>query len=237
MDRPPTTGRALYCPTPLPYSPVLAWQEELVRARLAGSIPDTLLLLQHTPVITLGRRGRREHLLASDDLLARAGIELSAAPRGGDITWHGPGQLVAYPIVQLSRGAGAHGHLDALQTAAIATARAFGVDARHDPRMSGAWCDGGKLAAIGFKVTRGVASHGLALNVNPDLAAFTLIHGCGLVGQPVTSLAEALGERSCPSMEEVARRMAFELGRTLGVEWDFTEETPSLSSRIPGTPG
>lgn len=221
MDRPTARGRALWFPHPLPYPAVLAWQETLVRDRLERRIPDTLLLLEHEPVITLGRRGRREHLLASDETLARAGILLSAAPRGGDITWHGPGQLVAYPIVQLSRGAGAHGHLDALQTAAIATARACGVDARPDPRMSGAWCDGGKLAAIGFKVTRGVASHGLALNVNPDLAAFTLIHGCGLVGQPVTSLAEALGDRPCPPMEHIAHRLALELGRTLGVEWEL----------------
>jgi lipoyl(octanoyl) transferase len=210
------TGHAYYFDQPLPYAAVRDAQERLVRRRLAEEIPDTLLVLRHSPVITLGRRGRREHLLASEEFLRQAGVTLEMAPRGGDVTYHGPGQVVAYPIVKLAGPSGAaHGFLEVLETAAIETAKAFGVDAFHRDLMSGAWCAQGKLAAIGFRITQGVTSHGVALNLAAqDLAGFSLIHGCGLAGEPVTSLESALGRK--PDPVEVARRLGDEIARSLG---------------------
>jgi lipoyl(octanoyl) transferase len=223
---PPVRGRCLWFREPQPYLPWLDRQEELARARLADRIPDTLILLQHRPVITLGRRGRREHLLADADTLAAHGIDLVQAPRGGDVTLHAPGQWVAYPIVRLRGSGAAHGHLHALEAAAVETARACGVEAFTRPGLTGAWCARGKLAAVGFKLTRGVTSHGLALNVRLDLAAFALIHGCGLVGEPVTSIAAALHPAPPPDFDAVGRRLAAALGRHLGVDWGEPECPP-----------
>jgi lipoyl(octanoyl) transferase len=219
-------GQALLFPDPLPYAPMRDWQELLVRERLAARIPDTLLVLEHLPVVTLGRRGRREHLLTSPDQLAALGVALENAPRGGDVTYHGPGQVVAYPIVDLSGARGAaHGFLHALENAAIRTAIAFGVPAFRREVMSGAWCAQGKLAAIGFKLTRGVSSHGVSLNAGPDLSGFALIHGCGLTGEPVASLSTASGRNV--DMVEVKRVLAREIGHELGIAWDMRTGDPA----------
>lgn len=195
----------VYCfPEAVPYARAVTLQESLVAQRIQDRIPDTILLLQHPPVITLGRRGRREHLLASPGQLEAAGVELHLSARGGDVTFHGPGQWVLYPILKLSaREMGTHGYLHALEEIALQTAAAFGIPAFRREGKAGAWCEQGKFSAIGFKFTRWVSWHGLSLNVRPDLHGFDLIHGCGLVGEPVTSF-QAVLQADCPEMPAAA---------------------------------
>jgi len=193
---------------PLPYPEAVSLQEALVSARITDRIPDTFLLLEHPPVITLGRRGRRRYLLADASTLKQYGIAVEPSTRGGDVTYHGPGQWVLYPIVKLSRNElGAHGYLHALESVALKTASAFGVESYRREGKAGAWCDQGKFAAVGFKFTRWVTSHGVSLNVSPDLKAFDLIVGCGLVGESVSSFEDILGRKNCPTMPEVAHRI------------------------------
>jgi len=182
-------------------------QEELVRLRVSDEIPDTLLLLQHPAVITLGRRGRREHIQASEVVLEKAGIQIYTASRGGDVTAHAPGQWVLYPILKLTGNEkGAHGYLRALEQIALDTAADFGIRAFRRYGMAGAWSREGKFCAIGFKFIRWVSMHGLALNVNLDLTIFDLIVGCGLVGEPVTSFERILGKKS-PGLVEVGESL------------------------------
>lgn len=200
---------------PVPYTEAVSLQEQLVRLRVDDRIPDTLLLLEHPPVITLGRRGRREHLLADETRLDEAGVELATSSRGGDVTYHAPGQWVLYPILKLGPNEiGAHGYLKALEDIAIHTARTFGVDADRRAGKAGAWCARGKFAAIGFKFTRWVTWHGMSLNVNLDLNGFSLIHGCGLVGEPVTSLHAVLGDHA-PGMDAVAVELIHQASHAL----------------------
>jgi len=201
---------------PVPYADALALQERLLARRIADEIPDTLLVLEHPSVITLGRRGRRDFLLVSDAELERRGVPLVHSSRGGDVTWHGPGQLVAYPIRKLG-GGGSHGHLDLLQQTVIRTARAFGVEAFARDGKAGAWTAFGKIAAIGFAMKRWVSFHGLSLNVNCDLAAFELIVGCGLQGESVTSIHELLGEEA-PALVEVRERLIAEFAGLVEVD-------------------
>jgi lipoate-protein ligase B len=210
---------ALYLNDPVRYADGVRFQEALVAARQADQIPDTVLFLQHHPVITLGRRGRTQHLLASPDALARHGVDLATSSRGGDVTYHGPGQLVMYPILKLgSAEADSHGYLTNLEEIAVRTASDFGVTAYRRPGMNGAWTDAGKIAAIGFYLKRWVTMHGMSFNVDLDLAGFQLIVGCGLVGEKVSSLRQILGDRG-PSLETVrdhlARHAEQVLGRTL----------------------
>ena len=194
---------ALYFDVPVPYSLGDRVQDRLLDARAREEIPDTVLFLEHEPVITLGRRGRDQFLLASRRELERRGIALATASRGGDITYHEPGQLVMYPILRLgAREADAHGYLANLEDIAVRTAAGFQVKACRREGMNGAWTAQGKIAAIGFRLKRWVTSHGMSFNVDPDLAAFDLIVGCGLVGEPVSSLRAMLG-KGCPSMAEV----------------------------------
>lgn len=189
---------------PLSYQEAVSLQDRLVQDRQAERIPDTFLLLQHPPVITLGRRGRQNFVLADESALQQAGISLAHSTRGGDVTYHGPGQWVLYPILKLSRNEmGAHGYLHALESVAIETARAFGINAYRREGKAGGWHAQGKFAAIGFKFSRWVTSHGMSLNVVPDLRAFDLIVGCGLVGEPVTSFSAIMGA-ACPEMDAVA---------------------------------
>lgn len=201
---------------PVRYADGVRFQEALVASRQADRIPDTILFLQHHPVITLGRRGRTQHLLASPEALARHGVDLVTASRGGDVTYHGPGQLVMYPILKLgSAEADAHGYLTNLEEIAIRTAADFGVTAYRREGMNGAWTEAGKIAAIGFHLKRWVSMHGMSFNVDLDLAGFQLIVGCGLVGEKVSSLRQILGGR-CPSLDQVRERMCIHAERILG---------------------
>ena len=193
---------------PVPYTTGVRIQESLVQARLAGSVPDTVLYLQHLPVITLGHQGREQHLLVDRTTLKRRGIEIAHASRGGDVTYHGPGQLVVYPILALGREeADAHGYLHNLEELAIRTAADFGVRAWRREGKTGAWTDQGKLAAIGIRLKRWITFHGMSFNVDVDLSYTQLIVPCGLVGEPVTSLKAILGER-CPGMQAVRASMS-----------------------------
>jgi len=186
---------------PIPYARAWAWQQAVHERRRAERIPDTALLLQHPPTVTLGRRGRDHHLLASRAELAARGIELHTADRGGDVTYHAPGQWVLYPILRLGAGgADAHGHLWNLEETALRAAAEFGVRGFRRAGMSGAWAEGGKFAAIGFFVKRWITLHGMSFNVAPDLDGFRLIVPCGLVGQPVASLQTLRGP-AAPDME------------------------------------
>jgi lipoate-protein ligase B len=167
-------------------------QESLRSRILAGdATAERLLLVEHDPVITLGRAAREDHVLANPDELRVAGVEVARASRGGDVTWHGPGQLVAYPVMRLSRGVVAH--VEAMAEAVVAVAASVGVEARFRRDCVGVWVGDEKLASFGVHVHRRVAIHGVALNVAPDLAAFDRIVACGLRGTRPTSLARASG--------------------------------------------
>jgi lipoate-protein ligase B len=204
-----TSARFCTFSEPLPYPEAVSLQKRLVDARITDEIPDTFLLLQHPPVITLGRRARTDFLLADDETLAKSGITKQFSSRGGDVTYHAPGQWVLYPILKLSQNEmGAHGYLHALEDVALNTAAHFGLQAYRKEGKAGAWCDQGKFAAIGFKFTRWVTSHGMSLNVKPNMNGFELIVGCGLVGEQVTSFQEVLGVKICPSMDAVAEVVA-----------------------------
>ncbi|MDA0321646.1 MAG: lipoyl(octanoyl) transferase LipB [Verrucomicrobia bacterium] len=180
---------------PVPYAEGVALQERLVADRIAGTAPDTVLFLEHRPVITLGSRGRRDYLLLTEPQLQARGIELHASSRGGDVTYHGPGQLVMYPIVKLGdREADAHGYLCNLEEIAIRTLCTFGIKAYRREGMTGAWTDQGKVTSIGVRLRRWVTYHGLSLNVDVDLTGFDAIVPCGLEGEKVTSLKGLLGD-------------------------------------------
>ena len=199
---------AVFFDAPLPYVRGVQIQERLHAARLADRIPDVALFLEHTPVVTLGQRGRREGLRVSAERLQALGIDLARASRGGDVTFHGPGQCVLYPILQLgSHEADAHGYLHNLEEIALRTAADFGVRAYRRTSKNGAWTDDGKIAAIGFRLKRWVTLHGMSFNVNVDLAGFGLIVPCGLAGEKVSSLQRLLGD-SCPTMPQVRDHLA-----------------------------
>ncbi|OQW96345.1 MAG: lipoyl(octanoyl) transferase [Verrucomicrobia bacterium A1] len=201
------TARAVYFDSPISFAEGVRIQEQLVRARAAGAIPDTVLFLEHRPVVTLGSRGRDQALLKSTKQLEAMGIEFARASRGGDVTYHGPGQLILYPILKLGeKEADAHGYLWNLEEIAIRTAADFGVEARRRKGMNGAWTDAGKIAAIGFRLKRWVTMHGMSFNVDVDLAGFETIIPCGLKGEPVSSLKAILGAR-CPTLIAVRDRM------------------------------
>jgi len=200
---------------PVPYREGLRLQDELVARRQADDIPDTLLILEHSPVITLGIRAKHEHVLLAPDALARQGIEVAETPRGGDVTYHGPGQLVLYPVMKLTGAdADAHAFVNKLEEIAILTADAFQVPAFRRKGKTGVWTDGGKIAAIGVRFKKWVSSHGMSFNVAPDLAGFGTIIPCGLHGERVTSLKELMGER-CPSLREARAVMMRQFERVM----------------------
>jgi lipoyl(octanoyl) transferase len=177
-----------------PYGEALALQRSLVEERRAGRIPDTLLLLEHPHVITLGVRGGRSHLLATPETLAARGVELHESGRGGDITYHGPGQLVGYPILDLKPDrCDIHRYVRNLEEVLIRTVSDYGINARRIAGFTGVWVGNEKIAAIGVRVARWVTSHGFALNVTTDLDYFGLIVPCGLSDRGVTSIGQLRG--------------------------------------------
>ena len=180
----------------IPYAGALELQQRLVDARKAGTIPDQLLLLQHPPVITLGvkTRSARTNVVASPAALRSAGIEVYETGRGGDVTYHGPGQLVGYPILDLRPDrCDVHRYVRDLEQVMIDTAAKFGVTAGRSAGLTGAWVGGDKVAAIGVRISRWVTSHGFALNVATDLSHFSYIVPCGIADRGVTSLSGLLG--------------------------------------------
>lgn len=168
-------------------------QRRLVEMRQKDAIPDVLLFVEHPPTYTLGRSGNREHLLVGPEKLAALDAGFVETDRGGDITFHGPGQVVGYPILDLRRWAvDVHAYLRALEEVLILALGRFGIEAGREAGYTGVWHLGGKLAAIGVRVSRWVTSHGFALNVNTDLDYFSCILPCGIVGRSVSSMASVL---------------------------------------------
>lgn len=183
----------------MPYKQAWDLQKSLVRQRQANEIPDTLLLLQHPPVVTIGRNGHRSNVLVSDDMLAGAGVELVHSDRGGDVTFHGPGQIMGYPILDLRRYKfDLRWYVRQLEEIMIRTAAHYDVKAEHQDGFVGTWVGNDKLGAIGCRVSRGVTSHGFAFNVSTDLEYFKIIVPCGICAKGVTSLQRLLG-RDLPS--------------------------------------
>ena len=196
---------AVRYPGRLGYEDGVALQSRLVERRRLGRVPDTLVLLEHPHVVTVGSSGRPEHVLMSPAELAERRIGLHRAPRGGDVTYHGPGQLVGYPVLDLKPDRkDVHAYLRSLEQVVVRTLRAFGLEGERDPSGTGVWVDGAKVAAIGIRVSsRWITSHGFALNADVDLDYFAAIVPCGIPHRSVTSLSRLLGRRV--SMAEVAR--------------------------------
>jgi lipoate-protein ligase B len=234
---PPPTGAAATRSSPpsviaarwlgrMPYRDAWELQKRLARARADGGIGDQLLLLEHPAVLTLGRNADEGHVLAPEAALAARGIELLRVERGGEVTYHGPGQLVAYPIVNLAdRGLLLRPYVRALEAALAATSAALGVAAGRRDGHPGCWVDPEgpiprKIGALGVRVERGVAYHGVALNVTVDLADFGLIDPCGMPGLTSTSVARELGRVAEPpttaSVADAATRFASALASLLG---------------------
>ncbi len=205
-------------------------QTRLHAARVAGEIPDTLLLLEHPPVITLGKGARAEHLLFSPEFYAQRGVEVCPTDRGGDVTCHMPGQLVGYPIFDLrAHGRDLHLFLRQLEEVLIRTLHEYGVEALRSPGYTGVWVGNEKIAAIGIKVARWVSMHGFALNVNNDLGLFGLIVPCGIADRGVTSLSQ-LKQHPVP-MEEVKARVVRQFEAVFGLAL-MPPETPSARVSI-----
>jgi len=189
----------------VPYADALELQKHLVELRKANEIPDQLLLLEHPPVITLGVKTRndRSHVVATPETLKAEGVEVFESGRGGDVTYHGPGQLVGYPILDLRPDrCDVHQYVRDLEETLIRVAGQFGVTADRLPGLTGVWVGNEKLAAIGVRIARWITSHGFALNVSTNLAHFDLIVPCGIANKGVTSLGR-LAHRSV-RMDEVA---------------------------------
>ncbi len=194
------------------YADALALQQELVEQRRRGEIGDQLLLLEHPPVITLGVRARndRGHVLATPARLAELGIDVHETGRGGDVTYHGPGQVVGYPILDLRPDrCDVHEYVRDLEEVLIRAARIFGVEAGRVKGLTGIWVGSEKLAAIGVRISRWITSHGFAFNVNTNLSHFDLIIPCGISDRGVTSLEKLQGHRVPMAAAEDALAHAF----------------------------
>ncbi len=214
------------------YPEAYALQRRLVTERAEGRIGDRLLLLEHPAVLTLGRGADPAHILATPAELEARGIKVVQVERGGEVTYHGPGQLVAYPIVALhERGLLVRPFVRALEAALSATCAAHGVDADRRDGHPGCWCavdtaDPRKIGALGLRIERGVSFHGIALNITVDLADFDLIDPCGMPGVTSTSIANELGETatlpSTASVERAGTIFADAFGAAIGASHDAT---------------
>lgn len=194
--------RVMIFPQPVPYPAALHLQDALVRDRQAEEIPDTILVLEHPPIITRGVRAKTEHILIPAETLSRRGIEVFETPRGGDVTYHAPGQLILYPIMKLAGDqADAHAFVNKLEEIAIRTAGIFGVDAFRRKGKTGVWTEQGKIAAIGIRFKKWVSSHGMSFNIDIELDGFNTIIPCGLHGERVASLKAIMGD-PCPTIQE-----------------------------------
>ena len=191
----------------VPYDEALELQKKLVELRSRDCIHDTLILLEHPPVFTVTREATRRHLLASPQALAEKGIAVHQTNRGGDITYHGPGQLVGYPIISLKgRGRDLHRYIRSLEEIIILVLQEYGIRGYRDSINAGVWVDGDKIAAIGIAVKASwTTMHGFSFNISPDLSHYSFIVPCGIVGRGVTSLAKSLGRQV--SRQEVQDRL------------------------------
>jgi len=244
------------------YDEALRIQAELVELRQQGRIGNVLLLLEHPPVLTLGRNASRANVLASDELLARRGVTIHEINRGGDVTYHGPGQLIGYPIFDLRSLRNASGtrlgpvdFVRLMEEALIRLCGVYGVRAGRICGLTGVWCgledadscippaavktpppEARKVASIGIHVSRGVTSHGFAFNVTTDLGDFNLINPCGLTGCQMTTLELEAGERAkpLPDLEAVANQAVRQFGLVFGVEVLAVESLAALRAQAQG---
>ncbi|HEX6989955.1 MAG TPA: lipoyl(octanoyl) transferase LipB [Bacillota bacterium] len=218
-----------------PYGPVWALQRALVERRLAGRVDDLFLLVEHEPVYTLGRHGKADNVIWDERRRRREGIELYRIDRGGDVTYHGPGQVVGYPILDLRPlGLGVRAYVERLEAGLIAACADFGVKAEVFDGLPGVWVGDAKIAAIGIRCRGGVTSHGFALNVSTDLSHFGGIVPCGLAGRGVTSLERELGRS--PDWDEVIRVVARRVAEALGfpgVRWVPADEVTAAAGSAP----
>lgn len=244
------------------YDEALRLQEELVELRRDGRVGNVLLLLEHPPVLTLGRNANRVNVLASDEMLARRGVTLHSISRGGDVTFHGPGQLIGYPIFDLhsleNPSGGRMGPVDfvrRMEEALIRLCAVYGVRAGRIAGLTGVWCglpeapvSTGELApagprkigAIGIHVSRGITSHGFAFNVTTDLSYFRLINPCGITDKPVTSLErelerEAIGSAALPTLEQLAVEAARLFGHVFHQPMQSIESLAALRGAREGS--
>jgi len=223
------------------YTTGLDLQKQLVEARLENRIGNTLLLLEHPPVLTLGRNSNRSNILATDEFLAHRGVEVHEINRGGDVTYHGPGQLVGYPVLDLrgftlgGRRIGAVDYVRLLEEVLIRSLGDFAVPAQRISGRTGVWTIAGgsvqekKVAAIGVHISRGITSHGFALNVTTELRDFELIVPCGISDRAVTSLElEATADAMVPTMENAINAVARQFGRVFEhqVLWLESDQLP-----------
>ena len=220
----------------LDYQAAYDLQRRLHAQVVAGELPDLLLLLEHPHVYTLGRRGQLAHILAPDGMLTQLGVDTHFTDRGGETTYHGPGQLVGYPIVNLRRwGGGVRKYVQTLEQTLIATLAEYSIVAHSEGKPTGVWVGDAKIAAIGVRVSRSVTMHGFALNVSPDLSFFDHIVPCGMPGARVTSMAQELRREVAVSdvIPVIAQSFGGEFG--LAVEWssvDALDSTVVAPSRL-----
>jgi lipoyl(octanoyl) transferase len=203
-----------------------AWelQVELATKVRDGAQPNTLLLLEHSPVYTKGRLSKPEHILLSDEELRQKGIGVYEADRGGQVTFHGPGQLMAYPVVDLREWGGPVKYVRTLERIIVDSLADFKITAETIDGITGVWVDGAKIAAIGVKISRGVAYHGFAINVTTDLSYYSHIVPCGIADRPVTSMAEVLGEDVDMGMAQYS--LAYQFGKGMGFRMVEAELEP-----------
>lgn len=211
------TCYAVSFPERLDYERALALQMKICELKKGGFDPDVLLLLEHPPVITLGRNGDWHNLVVSEETLLARGVTRFQVDRGGDITYHGPGQLVGYPLLKLERQEqDVHRYMRHLEETIIRVARDYGVEARREGKLTGVWTSAGKICAMGVHISRWVTRHGFALNVNTDLSFYDLIIPCGLIGKQVSSMKAILGHNL--EIGEVARNLTRHFGLVFGRE-------------------
>ncbi len=205
------------------YLPALDLQTNLRDRRIAGEIPDTLVLLEHPPVITLGRSGNMENVLVSESELSNRGIQLFHTNRGGDVTYHGPGQIVGYPIMDLTQhGTDLRKHVGKLEEVLIQALDTLAVKSNRREKETGIWVGDNKIASIGIHVKRWVTMHGFALNVAPDMEHLSLIHHCGIKDAPMTSVEGILGRPE--PRADVLRALTKAFGLVFGLRLEGAPE-------------
>ncbi len=215
----------------MPYAEALELQRQIARDRISGAIAqDVLLLVEHPPVVTLGRTSKEKHLIASPAFLESKGVELFEVERGGDVTFHGPGQLVGYPIVDLKRHRqDLHWYLRKIEEALISALADYGIPATRNPSFTGVWTRGKKIASIGVHARDWVTWHGFALNVTTDLSYFDLIVPCGIDGVVMTSIARELGIEEV-SAQDVRDRVSAKFAEAFDLTAVVTSHSALLES-------
>jgi lipoate-protein ligase B len=211
------TCYAVRFPDRIDFGRALAWQLHICELKRNRPLPDVLLLLEHPPVITLGRNGSWHNLLVSEETLRGRGVSRYHIDRGGDITYHGPGQLVGYPLLKLEPPErDVHRYMSNLEETIMRVLRDYGIGAGRQDKLTGVWTGSGKICAMGVHISRWITRHGFALNVNTDLSYYDLIVPCGLAGKSVTSMQALLGHEV--PVPEVAERLSLHFGSIFGRE-------------------